>query len=124
MNLTKTVGSCYDPAIMKRFKDRLREARELTGKTQEDFADLIPMNRQNYLGIETGRRPIPKDSNLEKIAKAFKALGSEVTLPQIMAWKRLDNASKEEQKAIFQEILTEGEILFEIQEELKQRILA
>ncbi len=118
---------------MKGFRDLLREARIEAGLSQEQMADLIPMNAQNYTGIETGRRPIPKDDKLEAISKVLLSKGIMVTYEVIKAWKLIDEndpsvlkeaitlLSFDEKVDLLERLLPREELLKLAQKELEKR---
>lgn len=62
--------------IIKRFGDRVRELRVLTGLSQEKFALKIDMDRTYYSAVENGKHNISL-KNIEKIANG---LGVEISV--------------------------------------------
>lgn len=59
-----------DANIQKSFGMRCKELRAGLGCSQEQFANLIEMDRSYYASIEVGRRNVSL-SNLKKIADGF-----------------------------------------------------
>lgn len=57
-------------AIMGILKNKLSEARERLGLTQEQVADSIGLPRHTYNQIENGKKPVSK-TTLERIAKVL-----------------------------------------------------
>ncbi len=63
--------------IKTKLGQRLKELRQKTSLSQEDFANSIDMDRTYYASIESGKRNVSL-INLEKLAKGFKISLSEL----------------------------------------------
>lgn len=68
-----------DTSLQISFGLRCKELRALAGKSQEQFAHEIGMDRSYYASIEVGRRNVSL-SNLKKIADGFGVPISELML--------------------------------------------
>ena len=62
---------------LKKLGQRIKELRQKTGMSQEDFALLIGMDRTYYSSVEQGKHNITIN-NLSKIAKGFNISLSEL----------------------------------------------
>lgn len=56
------------------FNDRLRQAREATGMTQQQVADALGVDKTTYSGYETGKRS-PDVARIKKIALVLRTTG-------------------------------------------------
>ncbi len=63
--------------IQEQLGARIRQLRQKTGLSQENFALKIEMDRSYYTSIELGKRNV-SIVNLEKIAKGFSITLSEL----------------------------------------------
>jgi len=63
--------------ILERFGERVRELRNKTGDSQEEFAHKAGLDRTYMGGIERGERNVAL-RNIEKIAKALRVTVSEL----------------------------------------------
>lgn len=66
-----------DTTLQKSFGMRCKELRAGLGCSQEQFVNLIEMDRSYYASIEVGRRNVSL-SNLKKIADGFQITISEL----------------------------------------------
>lgn len=92
---------------MKRFHERLKEARKAAGfSSQEDFAEAIGIKRTNYQPFEKGKKLPDPEITIPKIAEG---LGLSVDI--VMAWYRLDNADRGQKIEILMELYSDEEIV-------------
>ena len=70
-----------DTTLQKSFGMRCKELRAGLGCSQEQFANLIEMDRSYYASIEVGRRNVSL-SNLKKIKKI--ADGFQISIAELM----------------------------------------
>lgn len=71
-----------DTTLQKSFGMRCKELRAGLGCSQEQFANLIEMDRSYYASIEVGRRNVSL-SNLKKIADGI-ADGFQISIAELM----------------------------------------
>lgn len=72
-----------DTTLQKSFGMRCKELRAGLGCSQEQFANLIEMDRSYYASIEVGRRNVSL-SNLKKIDLKKIADGFQITISELM----------------------------------------
>lgn len=96
-------------------RDRIKEIRQAKGLTQQEFADVLKVSRNNIAGYETGRTD-PSASAISLICKTFSV--SELWL-RTGEGEMFSENSREEQIAAFL-----GDVLSAEPEDFKKRFVS
>ena len=76
------------------FLTRLRQLREQTGLTQEEFAEVSGISYKYYQQLEQGRKPEVRLSTVERVAKVYGLEVYEILGPELPKTKKLKKSRK------------------------------
>lgn len=98
------------------FQEKLREAREMRGMTQQQIADLMKIDKSTYCGYETGKRQ-PDVQKIKQIANILGVSGDDLLETKKAAPEKGTASDDEIKFALFG---GDGEITDEMYEEVKR----